>query len=274
MRAMVARVSSGPPRSVRFQDASNSCLRGGAVGELRQQRLLSGVLERDHPLALEVAGFGSGGCRLQFGLGKAGQLRLVAHHQCGRLGAGQELVHEFCAERGLFLIELLEPGAVGAGELGARVHELLVVVPDEPPGFGAELEAVTLLIYSLHALEQPGIEEDRIIRGGQLRRDFLLHPLQCGIGVGGTHAVEDSHRAVQQAAALLQRHQGVIERGRRRVVGDLPDLRQLTLDACLDGRQVVAVLDLIEGRRMERQGTDAQQRIRPRRRREIGRAHV
>ena len=174
-----------------------------------------------------------------------------------RLGRGQQLVGELGAERRLFLVEVLQLGLVGVGQLGAGMHEVPVDHLDQALRLRIELERVALVVDRLDALEQLAVEVDRILVRGQLRRLVFLHLLQRVVGVGAGDRTEHLHHAVQQGAGLLHRHEGVVEGRRIRVVGDLLDLGQLLLHALLDRRLVVGVRDLVERRRLERQRAGA-----------------
>ena len=115
------------------------------------------------------------------------------------------------------------------------------------------MERIPLVVDCLDTGEELGIEEDRILMRRQLRRFFCLYFLQRLVRVRLRQGEEDLRRTRQQCAALLHRHDRVVERRRIGIVRDRFDFRDLLLHPFLDRRLVVRVLDLIERRRLERQ---------------------
>ncbi len=96
---------------------------------------------------------------------------------------------------------------------------------------------------------------------GKFRGEGFFGFLQCGIRVGSGHGVEGCACALQQLAGLLHRDEGVVEGGRRGVIGDGANLFELLRHPCFDGGLIVGVLDLVEGRRLERQSAGRVERV-------------
>ena len=63
------------------------------------------------------------------------------------------------------------------------MHKLVVVILDQAQRFRIEIERIALLVDRIHALKQLGIEVDRILVRGQLRRLDLLDLLQLRVDV-------------------------------------------------------------------------------------------
>src|ERR1051325_2687143 len=97
--------------------------------------------------------------------------------------------------------------------------------------------------------------------GRQLWRFVGFDLLQRVVGVGGREVEEDLGNARQQSARALHRLKRVRERRPRRIVGDLFHFGQLIFHACLNRRLVVAVLYLVERRRVKRQSAFSEERV-------------
>jgi hypothetical protein len=128
--------------------------------------------------------------------------------------------------------------------------------------FGVELEAVALVVQRLHALPQLVVQVDRVRVGSQLRRHLAVDRIQPVVGVRALQVREGGRHARQQLARALHRDDGVVERRRRLAVRDRGDFLQMLAHAGFEGRLEVLVLDLVEGRIVERQRTDLGERIR------------
>ena len=61
-------------------------------------------------------------------------------------GGGEKLVEKGVRERRQFFVQLLQFSLVGFREVGARVHELVVVVLQQTQRLGIKLERVALLV--------------------------------------------------------------------------------------------------------------------------------
>ena len=194
-------------------------------------------------------------------LGGGGDLRIaqpgerlyVRGRERARLGRREQLVGKRVFERRLFFVELLQLGLVGVGEIGAGFHKLLVVVLDEPQRLGIEMERRALVVDRLHARKELGVQIDGVLMRGQARSFVLLHLLQLIVVFAPVTQLNAGHHAREQLAAALQRDDGVFKGGRRGIVGDGLHLVDLLRHARVNGRLVVAVLDLVEGRRLKRQ---------------------
>ncbi len=237
---------------------------GGAlvtVAQRTEHRLLRGVLQRQHELAIELAILGGVGRVVDRVLVQAGQLGLVVDDHGRRSGGGHQAGVELGGEGGLFHVELAQARLVGVGQLCASAHQAVVVMLDQALLHRVQLQRVTLVVQRLHAGEQLRVEVDFVLVRGQLRGDVFLDLLARFGAIGLDQAEEDARHAVQGLAAALHRHDGVVEGGRLGVVGDLADVGQVLAHAFFEGRRVVAVLDLVELRRLERQRAGAQQRV-------------
>ena len=89
----------------------------------------------------------------------------------------------------------------------------------------------------------------------ELRRNVGLNLVESGIGVGADNVEEGGGNTIQQLPGLVERHDCILERGPRGVVGDLVDFGELLLHALGEGREVVRVFDFVEGRRLQGQRT-------------------
>ena len=232
----------------------------GAIAERLQAWLLRGVLQRKHP-AIHFA--------IRCGLRGGGHLRgaqsrqrlLVLGHKRRILGGGQQFRSVRGGKIRLLLIQLLQRGFVSIGKPRAGQHKFLVLVFHQAQRFSIEMQRMALLVDFRDALKQFGIQVDRILHCGQFRRLRVLDRLQHGIHVRTGNSVEDLHHAVNQPPTLFHRYKGVFKRRRRGIVGDGARLLNLLCNAGLDRRLVVRILDLVEGRRMERQCAGRVERV-------------
>jgi len=78
----------------------------------------------------------------------------------------------------------------------------------------------------------------------------------------GNQVVEDGRHLGQKFAGALQRRDGVVEVGRRGIVGNRGDLGGMVDKRLLEGRQEVLRADLVEWRRREGRHPGLQKRVR------------
>ena len=235
-------------------------LASGAMAERIQIGLLRGVLQRnDVAVQLALLGGLRGGGNLR--IAQARQRVLILGDVSRILGGGEQLGGEGVGESGLLFVELLQFGLVGIREVGAGVHKFLVVELDQAQRFRIELQRIALLVDRVHALEQLGVEKDRVLMRGQPGRLEVLHFLQLGIQVRSGDAVECGHHAVEQLAGLFHGDKRVLERRRGGIVGDRPYFLALLRHAGFNRGLVIAVLDLVERRRLKGQRARRIERI-------------
>jgi hypothetical protein len=232
-----------------------------AVLERDQRRLLRRILQGDHPLAAEAARLRRLRRRVDLRRAQTGQRRRTVGDQRARFRRRQQLIGELRAQRRVFFVQLRERGLVGGRQLRAGEDEVLVIPLDEAERLGAELQLRPPLVDRLDAAKQLLVEKRRRLQRGQLRRFLFLDLFERVVVIGAGDAVEDELHARQQLAAALERLDGVLERGRHGIVGDLLDLLPLFLDASLERGPEILVADLVESRRVKRQGAPAQQRV-------------
>lgn len=116
------------------------------------------------------------------------------------------------------------------------------------------MEAGALVVEGFDAGEEPGVEENGVLMGGEFGGFDLLDFFEGGIGVGAGDGVEGGHDAVEEASSFLHGDEGVREGGWCGVVGDGGDFPFLLSHAGLDGGLVVGVVNTVEGRSVEREG--------------------
>ena len=232
-----------------------------AVRELRQQRLVGGVLQRDEPLASEPA------CRRRLRRGadlplrQAVEVLEVLDRHCAIGGGLEHVVLEARREGGDLGVERAQARLLGRRQARAGAHELGVIAREQLQGLRLEVQAGALFVQRLDARPQGRIEMNRVLLRGELRSHLgvdLLHPR---VGVAGIEPSEGRVDALQQLPGALQSDDGVVEGGGLRVVGDAGHLRELLAHAGLEGGQVVAVADAVEGWQLERQCARLHERV-------------
>ena len=85
----------------------------------------------------------------------------------------------------------------------------------------------------------------------ELRRHRRLHGIERGVRIGLIDPVKGQLDPFQHPAGLFHRYDGVVERRRGRIIGDLAHFLDLDRHAALDRGLIIAVLDLIERRGVE-----------------------
>src|SRR5580692_9873903 len=97
---------------------------------------------------------------------------------------------------------------------------------------------------------------------GYLRSLVGAYRIKNGIGIRRADGAEGGHRSPKESTGLLHRDQRVLKGRRRGIVCNRLYLSKFLGHASLDGRLIVPVLDFVEGRSLERQGTRSIKRIR------------
>lgn len=230
----------------------------GPVGQLRQGGLPGGQDQRDQISAVQAALRGLVGERLDRVRREPVELGDVLDHHRALVGVGEQVPLERGPEGREALVDVPEPALVPSVQRGARPGEVGEVALQQPP----------LLLVGrldrLDALEQPPVEVDRVGVLGEPGRDGLLDLLHARSGVGRRLVEEHRRDAVEQRARPLQRLDGVLERRRLRVRGDLLDLREVLGHALLERRRVVLLPDLLERRQPVRQVAGTEEGVRGR----------
>ena len=232
-----------------------------AVRELRQQRLVGGVLQCDEPLAGETACRRCLRRRADLPLRQAIEvLEVVDRHRT--IGGGlQHVVLEARPERGDLGVERAQARLLGRRQPGTGAHELGVVARKQLQRLRIKVQARALLVQRLDARPQRRIQMNRVLLRGELGGHLgvdLLHPR---IGVGCIEPPEGRVDAHQQLPGALESDDGVVEGGGLRVVSDAGHLAELLAHAGLEGGQVIAVADAVKGWQLERERARLHERV-------------
>ena len=153
-----------------------------------------------------------------------------------------------CVEGGQPFVDLAGLGLVRLRELGAVLDEVDVVDLDQALLLRRQLRHFGAVVHRRDPLEELGVVGDVVGEDADLRRIFLVDLLEIRrVQIAGKDAV-DRHDAVQRLARPLHRHNGVLERRRRRVVGDRFGFSAGFGDGGVEGGREVGDLHLVEGR--------------------------
>jgi hypothetical protein len=248
VRAITGRLSCSLSRRAAVHGRLVDALAQRAVGERTERRLAAGVLQGDQVLALVAPRLGGVRGRLHLVGGEAVEL-LRAVHQHGRVdGLLQDVLREGGGQRREFAVELAELVLVRVRQARPGAHEVGVVALQQAQRLGVQPQVFTVAVQRLDALEQRSVQEDRVLVGGQQRRDGLLHFLHLRVGVRRVQVAEHARHTVEELAAALHGDDGVLEARGLGAVGDRLDFRQAVGHALLEGRQVVLVTDQVERR--------------------------
>ena len=213
---------------------------------------MGGVLQGQHP-AILLPQFGVlCGCG-ELGNAQPCQFALVGGGIGGFPGSSQQFGAEGVLQGRNFLVDLLQFRFIGIREVGAGVHEFAVVVLHQAERLRVEVERRALLVDGLNSVVELGVEVHRIPVRCQPGRFHLLHLLQRGVGVGGSDRPKHRYDPIQEAAAFFQRNQRVFQGRGFRIPCNRENFSELLVHACLDGGLIIAILNLVEKRRLESQ---------------------
>ncbi len=193
-------------------------------------------------------------------LRQAVEVALLQHQPPGLLVL-QDVLRELRRQRRQPLVDLGDARLLLGAQLGAGPHQPLVAQLQHAPLLVGEVEFVAPLVEIGDALEDPPVEHHRRLVRGELRRHLALDRLQRLVGVRAGEIVEDGGDLFDQPGALLQRHDGVVERRLGGLTRDGGDLRLVLLQRRRERRLEVLRLDLLERRQAEGGAPARQQRI-------------
>ena len=218
-----------------------------AVVQAGEDGLLRGVDDDDTVGGLAAAALGVLLTLGDVGLGEACQFLFRLHPHGGIVGGSLQGVAPLLLQVGDAQVDLLHLGGILVREQRTGTDKPLVGLLEQFPVFSLQ-RLVLVVVDGLDTLEEGLVEHHLVVQVGQQRRDFLL-----GLGylrrlVGTDQCVEHVGHTLQQTAALLVGHDGVLEGGSLLVVGDGLDVSPFLLDGSLDSRHIVAGLDTTEVR--------------------------
>ncbi|MCZ1011617.1 hypothetical protein O1L68_38450 [Streptomyces lydicus] len=228
--------------------------------------LLGEVLQAEHVLALvpQRPGVRCGGRDLV--RGQTGQFLGTVQYERRVRGGRTEVLPELGAPGGDLGIQRAQALLLLRGEAGAGPDPVRVVALQQPQLLGVPSGLLTLPVERVQPGEQCGVEQQRIVMGGQPGGDLDLDRLDLLVGIRRRLVEEHPAHPAQQRAAALQCLHGVLE-GRRFGTGaDRRDLVQLIGYAAGKGGQIVIVADPRERRQRVGQITRLEERIRHRHR--------
>jgi hypothetical protein len=122
-------------------------------------------------------------------------------------------------------VQLPQPGLLAPRQARAGAHEVAVIAGEQLQRLGIEVQLGALLVERVHARPQRRVQVDRVMVRRELRRHLGVDLLHLGVGVAGIQIREHVRDARQLPPGALERDDRVLERGRRRVLGDGRDFR-------------------------------------------------
>src|ERR1022692_2559294 len=141
------------------------------------------------------------------------------------------------------------------------MNKLVVGVLHQSQRLGIELERSALFVDRSYSRKQFRVEEDEILVRGEFWGLDGLDILKDGVGVRARDSIEGRHDTIEQQTTLFHGNDGVVEGRRSGIVGDSLDFRLLLRHTSLNRGLIVFILNLIEGRRLERQLTGCVERV-------------
>ena len=126
---------------------------------------------------------------------------------------GQKVLAELGVEPGQLLVDRGHPRLGGGIELGALLHPVGPIDPDQLLLLRRQAQRVARFIEGVDAGEELGVLGDLVLEFGQLGRHLGLHRLHIGGGEVGGPDIVDGVGAPHRLARPLQRHDGVVEVG-------------------------------------------------------------
>ena len=153
--------------------------------------MLRGVLQREHPLAVQSSAVRrlcrSGDIRRA----EPRELRGTVEHERGILGGREQLARERIPQCRFFLVERAELHLVRLRQVRAGTHEPYVVSLDEVLLLRTESAILAVIVDSLDAREELGVEIYRIAVSSELRGFLASDTLQRGICIRLRESAED-----------------------------------------------------------------------------------
>ena len=231
-----------------------------AVVEAGQQRLLRGVGDDDGIGRLAAATLGIVLALLYVGIIEPGEALAAVNPHHGIVGGCQDQVAPLLLQLGDAQVDGLHALLLLGRQQRALAHKLLVGLFQQLKVLA--LQRISLAVIDLtYALEEGLVERHLVLQRRQLGHHLLLYLGELGRLVGLGQGEEHAAHVVEQAAALLKSHDGVLEGGRVGIADYLGDIVALLLNGRLEGRQIVGGLDLTEVRRPIGQLTFSEERI-------------
>jgi len=222
-----------------------------AVLRILQKRENARIVEGESPFA-GLAAFGGGlGGGGDDGRREARQVRGVSDKEGVFVGLLEHIIAEFQSQHGQLLIDRPQLFFAGVVEVGPAADEIAIVLREHHLLFGGQAERGALFINRLDARKEVGVEADVVAVAGEQGRRLLGDLLQGIAGQGGGHVEEDAADPGEQLPAQLEGVDGVGKGGRLGIGGDGRYLELVLADALLNGREVMLVPDLAEGRHAE-----------------------
>jgi hypothetical protein len=116
-----------------------------------------------------------------------------------------------------------------------------------------QTEVLAPRIQTVNSRKQRRAKIDGVLVCGKFWRDVGLDPKHRLIAVGTGQVRERAFHAVEQPACALQRDHRILEGGIVRVISDREHLIPVLFDASKECRQIVAMTNAVEGRKVIRQ---------------------
>ena len=196
-------------------------------------------------MAVLVGRLGGGGLQA---LGQAGQLIGLQIGDPARF-VGLQILAELGEEGRQPLVDRGHPD-LGLGiQLGAGAHEVVPVDPGQPLLLARQLLGRGRFVDRLDAGEELRVLDDLVAEGGEFGVHLVLDLLIVGRGeVPRPDAGIDQVYPAQRLAGQFQGLDGVLEGGRRAIVGDRGDLAPVQRHGLFQRRLEIGDLDLVEPR--------------------------
>ncbi len=232
-----------------------------AILQRRLRGMLRRVLERNDPLAFEVALLCSRGGGRNLTLAHPIEEFHVIDDERACLGGGKKAALELGRQLRLFLVQITELRLVSLRKIGAGSDEVSVVVLDQRLLLLVESKRVTPIVQALHALVQLVIEEDRVVMIRELRSDLLLNCLERVGRVRARQRIENFRHASENCARSLEWKDRVVERRRTGLICNSFYFSDLLAHSRLECGSIIGLLDRPEIRRLIRKSARRRKRI-------------
>ncbi len=179
------------------------------------------------------------------GVGQAVELVLAVDQHRGFVAGGQQFHPIIVGQLGDLPVERGELLLLFGGEFGTGMDEAAIGAGDQEFLVVIKAQGLAGVVDRLDALEQLGVQQDRILVGLQLGGLVLVDLVERIVGIGADQLLEQGIDAAQQRPAAIERDDGVVEGRLVLAVDDLRDIDIFLGDADVDGVLEVAVLDLV-----------------------------
>ena len=192
-----------------------------------------------HGPALFATSLSLGSHSLPYKCGQLCHLSLIGNVEAESVGCSEHILLKLQRERGEFLGDFPILLLLLVGEVCTTAHEVVIGVLQKFCVLLIEVEALPLLIYSLHPLPERRVEVYIVREGDEFRLHFKcqsLHLVACLVAI---EHKEDGRNMVEQCATALHCYDSILEGGSLGIVHNSINLSPCLCQCVVERRHIV-----------------------------------